>query len=212
MKSNCYLVYQPKTFHAFIIDPGDDDEYIIGKISQLNLKPKLILMTHGHFDHLMAAYALQTHYKIPVRLHKNDTFLVQQMSSSAKHFLGFDPGPPPVLDQNYLKTETLKLAGITFDIIESPGHTPGSICLYSQKNHCLFSGDLIFTRGGLGRYDFSYSDKNQLLSSVQRILKLPLETIVYPGHGDSFSLKKEKDLLTMGLQFNVLNFDNGTDG
>lgn len=193
MKSNCYLVTNKITQETLIIDPGDDAEYIIRKIRENNLKPLLFIATHGHFDHIMASLTLQAFYKIPFTIQEDDYFLVKQMSSSAKHFLGVDPGMPPLIDTRLDEQKNFLLKKFALIVIQTPGHTPGSICLYSKFNQCLFSGDLIFSDGGLGRYDFSYSDKNKLFSSLKRILKLPLSTVVYPGHGDSFILKREKE-------------------
>jgi glyoxylase-like metal-dependent hydrolase (beta-lactamase superfamily II) len=185
MQSNCYLLWDEESGMALIIDPGDDAEHIIKNILEEELTPVAIVATHGHFDHIMAALELQLAYGIPVYISSEDLFLVKKMRNNAKHFLGTDPGLPP-------KTEnlggSLEFGNIKLDIIKIPGHTPGSVCLYNEKEKAVFVGDLIFADGYMGRADFSYSDKSELRKSVEKIMKLPKDTMVYPGHGEEFVL------------------------
>jgi hydroxyacylglutathione hydrolase len=167
MATNCYII------DGIIIDPGDDAEYII---SHLTDKPTMIVATHGHFDHIMAAYALQTAFSIPFYIHDDDIFLLSRMQSSAKHFLGLmeiDPPPVPSKIKN-------------LPCIHSPGHTPGSICL--QFNDILVVGDTVFADGAVGRSDFSYSDPHKLSASIKKIMSFPKGTRILPGHGKEFSL------------------------
>jgi glyoxylase-like metal-dependent hydrolase (beta-lactamase superfamily II) len=167
MATNCYIAGD------IIIDPGDDAEYII---SHLQAPPRMIVATHGHFDHIMAAYALQLAYNIPFYIHDDDIFLLSRMQSSAKHFLGLkevDPPPKPS-----------KLSGVPF--IHTPGHTPGSICL--QFGDTLIVGDTLFADGGVGRTDHSYSDPRKLSESIEKIHSLPRGTKILPGHGKEFTL------------------------
>lgn len=163
MATNCYLI------EDMIIDPGDDAEYIM---SRLTKKPKMIVATHGHFDHIMASYALQLAYNIPFYIHEEDTFLLSRMRSSARHFLGImDVDPPP---------KPTKISNLPF--IHTPGHTPGSICL--SIGNVLFVGDTIFADGSIGRTDFSYSSKKDLDNSIKKILSHPSGTRLLPGHGN----------------------------
>lgn len=184
MKANCYLIVENITRKCLIVDAGDDADYIETVIRNKKLFPQAILATHGHFDHLMAATQLQLDLKIPFMIHKNEVFLVKNMANSAKHFLGIDPGPPPVINK-YLEKE-IGLEEVKFKIMETPGHTPGSVCLYQEFEKFIICGDLIFAGGSLGRTDFSYSNKKRLEASVKRILSLPLDTVLYPGHGPPF--------------------------
>jgi len=170
MATNCYIV------DDIIVDPGDDAEYIISHITQ---KPSMIVATHGHFDHIMAAYALQLTYNIPFYIHPDDIFLLATMQSSAKHFLGLkEVDPPPV---------PTPLQGLSF--FHTPGHTPGSICL--QFSDVLIVGDSIFADGGVGRTDFSYSKPLKLADSIDRILSYPPDTRLLPGHGKETTVKQE---------------------
>lgn len=169
MATNCYLV------DGIIIDPGDDAEYIM---SHLTDKPRMIVATHGHFDHIMAACALQLAYNIPFYLHPADNFLLATMQSSAKHFLGLkEVDPPPV---------PTPITDLPF--IHTPGHTPGSICL--KFENVLIVGDTIFEGGGVGRTDFSYSQPLKLAESIDHILSYPANTRLLPGHGKEIILEK----------------------
>jgi hydroxyacylglutathione hydrolase len=178
MATNCYLV------NGIIIDPGDDAEYII---SHCKTKPVTIVATHGHFDHILAAYALQLAYNIPFIMHEADAFLLQTMQSSAKHFLHITTDPPPKITKYIEGGDTIG----DFTVMHTPGHTPGSICLYSKKENVLFSGDTIFAGGAVGRTDHTYSDPLALSQSIQKILSLPPETKILSGHGDSTTIEKE---------------------
>lgn len=171
MATNCYIV------NGIIIDPGDDAEYIM---SRLMTKPTMIVATHGHFDHIMAAYALQIAYNIPFYIHPDDNFLLATMRSSAKHFLSLkeiDPPPTPS-----------PLKNLSF--IHTPGHTPGSTCL--QFEDVLFTGDTIFADGAVGRTDFSYSSPELLKTSLYGILLLPPQTRILPGHDKETTVGLEK--------------------
>lgn len=166
MATNCFIVDDA------IIDPGDDAEYII---SHLTRKPKMIVATHGHFDHVMAGYALQKAFDIPFYLHRDDFFLLARMQSSARHYLGIDADPPPVptdID--------------TIPFIHTPGHTPGSICL--PVDDILIVGDSLFASGMVGRTDFSYSDPKEFQKSLAIIRSYPKKTRILPGHGKEFRL------------------------
>lgn len=183
MATNCYIVGD------IIIDPGDDAEYIM---SHLQEKPSMIVATHGHFDHIMAAYALQLVYNIPFYIHPDDNFLLANMQSSAQHFLGLrEIDPSPVATP--IKNLPAGRQGLSF--IHTPGHTPGSICL--KFGDALLVGDTIFSGGAVGRTDFSYSDKEQLHQSLERILKLSGGTRILPGHGQATTVQTEKKYHTI---------------
>lgn len=178
MAANCYLV------NGIIIDPGDDAEYII---SHITIQPTMIVATHGHFDHIMAARALQLAYNIPFIMRKADAFLLQTMQLSAKHFLHITTDPAPKITKYIEDGDTIG----NFTVMYTPGHTPGSICLYSIKENVLFSGDTIFAGGAVGRTDHKYSSAYQLSESVQKILSLPKNTRILPGHGQATNVRQE---------------------
>lgn len=193
MKTNCYLVYDNDTREAIIIDPGEDDTYIIEKIQQLDLKPLKIIATHGHFDHILAAYSIQKTYNIPFVIHKNDRFLVSQMASSANHFLGFETHAlPPAIDEDIYIGVKVKIGNQCLDVIETPGHTPGSISLVDNTRSFVIVGDLVFAGGGVGRNDFSYSNAQDLKHSIESLFSYPSEMIMYSGHGDMTTIGEVK--------------------
>lgn len=190
LSTNCYLVIDSKTQEALIIDPGDSAEYISNVLRDEGATPVKIIATHGHFDHILAVTELRLAYNIPFYIHKSDEFLVKRMQSSAQHFLNIATDPPPEID-GFLK-KSINVDKHVFEIIETPGHTLGSVCLYNKKENVLLTGDTIFANGGVGRTDFSYSSNKDLQKSLKKIFKLPIMTTIYPGHGASSTLKEEK--------------------
>jgi glyoxylase-like metal-dependent hydrolase (beta-lactamase superfamily II) len=186
MQSNCYIV--SINSNCIIIDPGDEADYISGFINKLRLKPKLIISTHGHFDHNMASYELSSNHKIPFYLSTKDVFLINRMPKSANIWLKRKDVIKPTIKT--FKSENLIFRPCKIDIIKTPGHTPGSVSFYFKNENIIFSGDLIFEGNGLGRVDFPYSKKEDFEKSLQIILRLPKETVVYPGHGEKFSLSE----------------------
>lgn len=188
LKTNCYLATDVKSKKTLIIDPGDDADLIIQTISDERTKPTKIIATHGHFDHVMAAYELQLAYRIPFLINQRDEFLLNNMRSSAKYFLSVDPGPPPKID-GYLKRSHVSAGEHVFKVLETPGHTPGSVSLYDKEEKVLFSGDLIFEGGAVGRTDFKYSNHEDLENSIKKLSSLSDNTRVLAGHGKSFKLK-----------------------
>lgn len=196
VRTNCYLVVDdeggPACRQAGIIDPGDDGDYIIRKIEDIKLKPVWVLATHGHFDHLLAVTEVVLTYNIPFYLHPEDKFFLPKAQKSVKHFFGIDMDPILIEPIPISSKTNLKVGKTIFQIIETPGHSPGGICLYSKKEKVLFSGDLIFGRGLVGRTDFKYCSKEDLKKSIKKILKLPEDVMVYPGHGEESTLGKTK--------------------
>ena len=177
LATNCYLV--SSNDQCIIIDPGDDADFISSTIIEKKLKPLSVLLTHGHFDHCLACFELKLNFNIPIFLHSSDFFLYKRSSSSALHWTGIKslrlPNPEPYpKDQVSFGDETL-------DIITTPGHTPGSVCLKSGKS--LFTGDTLFAEG-VGRTDYAYSNQQLLIKSLKKILQLPPDTVIYPGHED----------------------------
>jgi glyoxylase-like metal-dependent hydrolase (beta-lactamase superfamily II) len=186
--TNCYIVIDKHSLSSIIIDPGDDGDYITDLLVRQKLKPQMIIATHGHFDHIMAVAELQLNFNTPFYINKADEFLIKNMSHSAKHFLGIEAGPIPIIN-GYLKdNESIKLGGKQWKIMLTAGHTPGSICLYEKEEEIAFVGDLIFAHGGIGRTDFSYSNRQKLDRSLCKLFRLPFETLIYPGHGEPFNL------------------------
>lgn len=179
LRTNCYLVACKETNEGMVVDPGDEGSFLSEKILELGVKPKLIVATHGHFDHLMAAEELRLNFNIPLLIHKRDEFLIKKTTSQT-------PLPPKIWQ--YIKEEEkIEFGQEKFEVIHTPGHTPGSLSLYNKKENVLFCGDLLF-KDGVGRTDFSYGSSEKLKNSLEKIFSLPSKTLVYPGHGEKLTL------------------------
>jgi len=192
LKTNCYLAYCSETQEAVIIDPGDDADFIIRKIQDLQLKPKFIIATHGHFDHVLAITELKLIFKIAFLMNKKDLFLIKRADKTAQYFTGAVDvlAIPP--DKNLIEGEKIVFGRQKLKVIETPGHTPGSISLYAfGKPGILFSGDTLFAQG-LGRTDFAYASSTEIEKSLKKLLALPSKTRVFPGHGPETTIGKEK--------------------
>lgn len=172
MATNCYIAGD------MIIDPGDAPEHISDVLTKLQVSPKMIVATHGHFDHIMGAYALQLMYDIPFYIHPDDMFLLKNMQSSAKHFLNMRAVDPPPIPTD--------IHGGNISFIHTPGHTPGSICL--EFNDTLLVGDTLFADGSVGRTDHSYSSPLALSESVAKIRSHPAGTRILSGHGETSTI------------------------
>jgi len=193
LRTNCYLVISED--EAVVIDPGDEASYLSEKILSCKVKVKAILATHGHFDHVLGASELKLNFKAPFMMNKKDLFLLKKSRESALYWTGVDYQLNPAEPDGFLKQkDKIEFGKEYLEVIETPGHTPGGISFYSKKNNLLFSGDIIF-KNGFGRTDFSYGNKDRLCGSIKRLLRLPKDTLVYPGHGDKTSLKHIKKSL-----------------
>lgn len=181
LSTNCYIV-GVRRHECVIIDPGDDFDYIIDKCKEFDLIPTAILATHGHFDHIGAASTLSATFKVPFFIHPKDEFLVKRMRSTAIHFGEEDPGP--TLTPNYDFPKKITFGGLALEVIETPGHTPGSVS-YLLKDEAVFSGDLFFADGTRGEVTHQYSNPIKLSESIEKIKSFSGITI-YPGHGEAF--------------------------
>ncbi|MDO8610287.1 MAG: MBL fold metallo-hydrolase [bacterium] len=204
MQANCYFLIQEN--NCLIIDPADDASFILEEIQRRRLNLVGMLATHGHFDHVMAVGEIQLSYvetrhaaSLPLFIHEKDMFLIARLSETAEYFLGYKTNIIQPKNIKHHNSSELKIAcpehsrreNFKLKIINVPGHTPGSCCYYFKKENVLFTGDTLFKQG-IGRYDFSYSNKKDLDSSLKKIFKLPGNTIVYSGHGEETIINNEK--------------------
>lgn len=194
LQTNCYLIISGG--EVLIIDPGDDADYIQRIIADEPVEPKMIVATHGHYDHVLAVTELKLAYKIPFLMHKEDEFLLKRMRSSAAHFGRIKTDPPPKIDKYLKENDQLTINDRPLTIIATSGHTPGSISLYSKEAKVVFVGDVMFAGGGIGRTDFAYSDQPLLLKSINKLLKLPRDIKVYCGHGEETIIRDLRKYLT----------------
>lgn len=190
ISTNCYIVSNEETKEAIVIDPAACPSYLMSHIQSEGLTLKAILLTHGHFDHIMGIDDFLKEFDMPVYVHAEEEALICDASLNESSTYG--PGYA-FTGATYLKGgETLCLAGITFQVIYTPGHTSGGVCYYVETAHTLFSGDTLFC-ASVGRTDFPTSSMSALIHSIkEKLLCLPDETIVYPGHMGATTIGDEK--------------------
>lgn len=195
LQTNTYLI-NSKGNNCYLIDPADDFVFLSDYINQHNLNPKGIILTHGHFDHCLAVPALKMIFDIPLIASHQDIFLLKQISKSAKYWTNQDYRTISIskVDFDLDKIKSLDLDSHSFQVIKTPGHTPGSICLYSEQNQLIFTGDTLF-KSAVGRTDLSYSDPDKLKISLKQILMLPPNSHIFPGHGDTSTIFAEQKSL-----------------
>lgn len=188
LQTNCYIVWDDKTQEAIIIDPADEGDLISQRILELQLDPKYIVLTHAHFDHVLGLLEVKLNFDLPILMHRADKFLLESLPQRARHWLQREVLSPPLADKYIDENFILEFGNLEFRTLLTPGHTPGSICLYNDQ--IIFSGDLIF-KNAIGRTDFSYSSPSQMQESLQKISKLDQNLIIYPGHGERTKIKNE---------------------
>ena len=191
VSTNCYVICNEKTKEAVIVDPADHASRILDKCCELNVKPEAILLTHGHFDHIMAAKEVK------------EAFGCKIFAGRAEEKMLLDPGmnmsvnmgirqisihPDVLVDEG----DELLLAGYTWKVLETPGHTPGCVCYYCAEEEVLISGDTLFAES-LGRTDFPGGSTSAIIKSIsEKLFALPDDTMVYPGHGEPTTIGHEK--------------------
>jgi hydroxyacylglutathione hydrolase len=175
-----------------LIDPGDDADKIIGQIKKRNVEVTKIVLTHGHADHIGAIPDLKKYTGAPVLIHSEDAIMLTD--SMANLSAVFDAPFVAEPADGLLKDGDLIFAGdIKLKVLFTPGHTPGGISLYEANAGVVFTGDALFA-GSIGRTDFPMASHEQLIEAIQeKLLSLPDETIVYPGHGPQSTIGEEKE-------------------
>ena len=188
--TNTYIVWNENSREGFIVDPADRAGRIADLIREEDIQPAAILLTHGHFDHIMAVDALRNQYGIPVIAGAGEQAL---LSDPRQNLSGTMASPVRLkADRTVTEGETFVLAGMTVRVIETPGHTSGSVCYYLPDEGILLSGDTLFA-GSFGRYDFPTGSFETLRSSIrEKLFVLPEETIVLPGHEGTTTIGEEK--------------------
>ena len=190
VQTNCYFAIKDDTKEVLIIDPGASAKQLAEKVKEQGLKPVAILLTHGHFDHILAAEAIRDRYQIPIYASQKEEKTLQdsKINLTAYHMNSYTLKADVYLTD----LQVARLAGFSVQMIETPGHTVGSCCYYLKDEGVLFSGDTVFC-GSVGRTDFPEGSTAAIVESLHRLLDaLPDDTEVYPGHDASTTIGYEK--------------------
>ena len=181
LETNCYVVTNEDTLRCVVIDPGDESNTILDYMESNHLKCEAILMTHGHFDHIGALCAVAEETGADSYMNEKDTMINNGILRRGVEL--------PEGLKSYDDGDVLDYAGMSFEIIATPGHTPGGVCI--KVNDALFTGDTL-VRGSCGRVDLPGGDPQEEMRSLKKICSLEGDFEVYPGHMDSSTLQRER--------------------
>lgn len=190
VSTNCYLVINEETKEAVVIDLGGSPDYFINHIKSEGLTIRAVLLTHGHFDHILGLSDFLQEFEVPVYAHQEEMVLLADatLNASKSYTKGYVYTDAIATQDG----EVLQLAGMHFQVIHTPGHTRGCVCYYVEEEKTLFSGDTLFL-GSVGRTDLPTGDEGTLKNAIrEKLLVLPEDVKVYPGHMDSTTIAYER--------------------
>jgi len=188
-QENSYLVVDPSARRAVLVDPGAEAEQLIGMVRDSGAILEAIWLTHAHIDHIGAIAEVKRVWDVPIYLHPADRPLYDRGAMQAAAYgLPFDQPPRP--DYELAEGDVLSVGSLQFDVMHVPGHAPGHVAFIGNGH--MLGGDLLFA-GSIGRTDLPLSDPNRMIESLERVAGLPDETAVYPGHGPTTSIGRERD-------------------
>ena len=186
---NCFIMACEETQKGIVIDPGDNIDGILSIVKENNIELTEIVATHGHFDHIGRVTTLKEKTGAPFTIHQADMFMVEGLVEIAS-FLSIDTAPAPEVDRFIDEGDTITFGNETLNILHVPGHAPGNVA-FTWPGHAIV-GDSVFA-GSIGRTDLEGADPQVLMDSIRsKILTLPDDTILYPGHGPETTVAKEK--------------------
>ena len=188
--TNCYFVINEKTKEMLCIDPGDRGKGLAQIARREGFRPAAVLLTHGHFDHAGGAEDFAREFDIPIYIHEEEKETLSDPQMNVSWMIG--KSAVYHADRFLADEEELDLAGFHFRVLLTPGHTPGGCCYYFPYEKTLFSGDTLFNRS-VGRTDFKGGSMAAIVNSIRtKLMTLPEETLVYPGHGEMTSIEEER--------------------
>ena len=192
--TNAYVVACEQTMEAVIIDPAPHSAVEIEQfLSEHSFRPSLILLTHSHWDHIADVYRLKERYHLPVAIHLLDALNLQQPGADGLPCWINITGVQP---ERYLEEGiSVKVGELTFQVLHTPGHSPGSVCFFEPQQQVLFSGDTLF-KGTIGNLSFPTSQPSLMEASLAKLAQLPPSTRIFPGHGPSTTILVESEWLS----------------
>lgn len=188
LQTNCYVIYDKEVRQAVIVDPGDNADFIEECISKMEgVTVAAVLLTHCHSDHFKGLTDIKNKYKVPVYVHEADAHRLKYQGGFIEASYELQQDDVMLHDGDHLS-----IGGMEIDVIHTPGHTEGGVCYYFKDNGILVSGDTLFYHSW-GRTDFEGGDEAALFRTIrEKLLPLPPETIVLPGHNDTTTIKEER--------------------
>ncbi len=192
LQCNCSIIGDETSREAMVIDPGDDIENVLALIAKHNLQVKQIVITHAHIDHVGGAMKLRAATGAPILLNQNDYALLKMLDTQAAWVGMKSPGKVEI-DQSVEQADTVRAGSITANVLHTPGHTEGSVCLYFPAEKTLVAGDTLFA-GSIGRTDLPGGSFEKILQSLHgSVMALPDDTVVVPGHGPLTTIGEERE-------------------
>ncbi len=192
LQCNCSIVGDEQSRTAMVIDPGDNIEQIMIIVERHGLTVKQIVVTHAHIDHVGGAMKLKQRTGAPILLNQNDEMLLKMLDVQAAWVGMRSPGPVNI-DQHLADADKMRIGDLEASVLHTPGHTEGSVCLYFPAQQKLIAGDTLFA-GSIGRTDLPGGSMEKIMRSLHtKVLALPDETIVVPGHGQLTTIGEERE-------------------
>jgi glyoxylase-like metal-dependent hydrolase (beta-lactamase superfamily II) len=189
-QENCFVAGCERSREALVVDPGDDLEHILATLESHKLTAKLIVCTHTHIDHIGAVQTLRAATQAPLAMHRDAFAASDDQSSLLAYMTGQPPAPIAEPEQLIDGGDELEIGDLRFQVLYCPGHAPGHLCFYGEG--IVFTGDVLF-QSGIGRFDLPGGDGRVLLQSIRdKLLVLPDDTLVLPGHGPTSTIGEEK--------------------
>ena len=192
LQCNCSIIGDEQTHEAMVIDPGDQVDDILSLLHQHNLALKQIVITHAHIDHVGGAMKLKTATGAPILMNQDDYALLKMLDIQAA-WIGMAPPGKVEIDESVKDGQVLRIGKLSSSVIHTPGHTEGSICLFFPEERRLIGGDTLFA-GSIGRTDLPGGSMEKIMRSLhQRLMVLPDQTQVIPGHGPTTTIGHERN-------------------
>jgi hydroxyacylglutathione hydrolase len=192
LQCNCSVIGDEATREAMVIDPGAEIENVVALVRKHNLQVKQIVITHAHIDHVGGAMKLRAATGAPILLNQNDYELLKMLDVQAA-WIGVAPPGKVDIDQSIGQADTIKAGSLVANVLSTPGHTEGSVCLYFPAEKKLIAGDTLFA-GSIGRTDLPGGSFEKIIDSLHdKLLTLPDDTVVTPGHGPQTTIGQERE-------------------